>query len=262
MDIVAYQYYYFTTARPPHKNTFRTIRIGTTIIYLSVWLLKFFHNADKCRQYFTPIMLMTGLSVIHLTILFIYNFLRGHYAKSITFILMLCSWVIMCVLAFMFSLFYTKHGPCPREVVNMTFIFLIYQAFATMFGVSTVCVLAYKFNPHLETPAPPDRPASLEELDTLCTRRIPRRKRRGSYSDKSTNPPVPKSPPICAICIQPIYQGQRMTSLGCDHFFHETCIREWFEKSHKCPLCKQTLDNSKSFYGLSHSHPYNVSNSS
>lgn len=32
--------------------------------------------------------------------------------------------------------------------------------------------------------------------------------------------------------------GQRVMLLQCHHVFHEACLREWFQRSVTCPLCR------------------------
>lgn len=45
---------------------------------------------------------------------------------------------------------------------------------------------------------------------------------------------------VCAICIQPLLSGVRITS--CSHFFHGICLRKWLYVQVNCPLCHQKLE--------------------
>ena len=46
------------------------------------------------------------------------------------------------------------------------------------------------------------------------------------------------SPEICIICLDIFSENQNIIKLECDHYFHENCIKEWFEKKTTCPYCK------------------------
>jgi len=43
----------------------------------------------------------------------------------------------------------------------------------------------------------------------------------------------------CAICLEAYQQGEFLTSLRCNHFFHVDCLARWFRRSTQCPLCRQ-----------------------
>lgn len=42
----------------------------------------------------------------------------------------------------------------------------------------------------------------------------------------------------CAICLEPYNQGELLTALRCNHFFHVDCLTGWFQRSTQCPLCR------------------------
>jgi len=42
----------------------------------------------------------------------------------------------------------------------------------------------------------------------------------------------------CAICLEPYNQGELLTALRCNHFFHVDCLTRWFQRSTQCPLCR------------------------
>ena len=46
----------------------------------------------------------------------------------------------------------------------------------------------------------------------------------------------------CSICLEKI-SDEYQSVLKCDHTFHKECIDKWFEKSHRCPLCRNSLFN-------------------
>ena len=43
----------------------------------------------------------------------------------------------------------------------------------------------------------------------------------------------------CAVCIDGVEINKLMIRLDCDHFYCSECIKEWFEKSSSCPLCRR-----------------------
>jgi hypothetical protein len=48
----------------------------------------------------------------------------------------------------------------------------------------------------------------------------------------------------CAICQDPIEQGQQMRILNyCTHSFHTTCIDTWFTTHVTCPTCRHDIRN-------------------
>lgn len=44
----------------------------------------------------------------------------------------------------------------------------------------------------------------------------------------------------CAICLEVYQQGELITELHCQHFFHVSCLTEWLRRSTLCPLCRMS----------------------
>lgn len=42
----------------------------------------------------------------------------------------------------------------------------------------------------------------------------------------------------CSICLDSFAQDAVCVTLICSHFFHQSCLREWFRSSCTCPLCR------------------------
>lgn len=44
----------------------------------------------------------------------------------------------------------------------------------------------------------------------------------------------------CCVCSEDFKDGEDVTKRRCNHIFHTTCIREWFDRSGKttCPECR------------------------
>jgi hypothetical protein len=45
----------------------------------------------------------------------------------------------------------------------------------------------------------------------------------------------------CPICLTDFSEGEICRQLPCDHFFHKTCIDQWFQVSILCPMCKRNI---------------------
>lgn len=46
---------------------------------------------------------------------------------------------------------------------------------------------------------------------------------------------------VCSICLENFEQDDRVRVLTCRHYYHDECIKEWFERSSTCPLCNQDV---------------------
>lgn len=44
---------------------------------------------------------------------------------------------------------------------------------------------------------------------------------------------------ICPICIAVL--SEQVLKTNCNHIFHESCLRQWFEKKQNCPCCRKSL---------------------
>ncbi|XP_044970929.1 RING-H2 finger protein ATL3-like [Hordeum vulgare subsp. vulgare] len=45
----------------------------------------------------------------------------------------------------------------------------------------------------------------------------------------------------CAVCLKDFEVEDRVTTMPCDHYFHQGCISEWLKVSCVCPLCRHAL---------------------
>jgi hypothetical protein len=44
----------------------------------------------------------------------------------------------------------------------------------------------------------------------------------------------------CCVCMEAIRLGEEVTALEhCKHVFHSHCVREWWTRSQRCPLCRR-----------------------
>jgi len=41
----------------------------------------------------------------------------------------------------------------------------------------------------------------------------------------------------CSICCEKLFTTET-EKLKCNHIFHKKCIKEWFERDNRCPLCR------------------------
>ena len=47
---------------------------------------------------------------------------------------------------------------------------------------------------------------------------------------------------VCSICLNEIENNDEYKT-NCNHTFHKKCIDKWFQKSHRCPLCRNSKFN-------------------
>lgn len=47
----------------------------------------------------------------------------------------------------------------------------------------------------------------------------------------------------CVICFDDFQEDDELRVLQCNHYFHDACIRTWFERSVSCPICRRTYNN-------------------
>ena len=47
---------------------------------------------------------------------------------------------------------------------------------------------------------------------------------------------------VCAICCLNYNKGDKVFFLPCSHHFHIPCVLPWFNKNHKCPVCRFDLN--------------------
>jgi hypothetical protein len=46
---------------------------------------------------------------------------------------------------------------------------------------------------------------------------------------------------VCSICLENFENDDNVRLLRCHHVYHNECIKEWFERSSKCPLCNTNV---------------------
>lgn len=49
---------------------------------------------------------------------------------------------------------------------------------------------------------------------------------------------VGKSRRNCVFCLETYQREQIIRVLPCKHYFHYACLRPWFEKNTRCPVCR------------------------
>ena len=47
--------------------------------------------------------------------------------------------------------------------------------------------------------------------------------------------------PLCAVCVEPLKVGHRLSRLLCGHMFHAQCLLTWLEQASSCPTCRYKL---------------------
>lgn len=113
-----------------------------------------------------------------------------------------------------------------------------------------------------EPAARPASPAALAMVDTFSATKadfeMPSRGRTdrsaaGSEGDRQRDREAEASeelaPTTCAVCVEQIYAGQRVSRLACAHVFHARCLLTWLQRADSCPNCRLRLEE-----GYEHSH--------
>ncbi|GAB5355079.1 hypothetical protein AAMO2058_000174900 [Amorphochlora amoebiformis] len=52
----------------------------------------------------------------------------------------------------------------------------------------------------------------------------------------------------CSICLTSYDNGDRLLKLPCNHLFHGDCVACWVEAKHRCPLCRQHINDAEAKY--------------
>ena len=50
--------------------------------------------------------------------------------------------------------------------------------------------------------------------------------------------PPPSQTTICVVCMDHLYDGNKITRLPCHHYFHRACIHQWLSHKKSCPTCR------------------------
>ena len=45
----------------------------------------------------------------------------------------------------------------------------------------------------------------------------------------------------CSICLEEFKKDEELIKIECQHYFHGTCINNWFKTNGTCPLCRLEL---------------------
>lgn len=53
----------------------------------------------------------------------------------------------------------------------------------------------------------------------------------------------------CAICLEMFQEGEMLTLLRCEHYFHMDCVASWMQRAIHCPLCRTCVVEDKAESG-------------
>mmetsp|Transcript_43406 Transcript_43406/g.100037 ORF Transcript_43406/g.100037 Transcript_43406/m.100037 type:complete len:186 (-) Transcript_43406:200-757(-) len=59
-----------------------------------------------------------------------------------------------------------------------------------------------------------------------------------SFDDVQSCLDNPMQPPTCSICLEGFVAGEHLSRPWCQHIFHSACLKEWFHRASRCPLCR------------------------
>jgi hypothetical protein len=62
-----------------------------------------------------------------------------------------------------------------------------------------------------------------------------------TYNPKATVGADDAEEELCVICWSEYVPGEVMTVLPCNHNYHKTCINDWLQRQHRCPVCNGSL---------------------
>ncbi|KAI3944492.1 hypothetical protein MKW92_044976 [Papaver armeniacum] len=46
----------------------------------------------------------------------------------------------------------------------------------------------------------------------------------------------------CAVCLEGIIDGSKISNMPCLHMFHSACLVTWLQESNSCPICRRQVD--------------------
>ncbi|KAI3944489.1 hypothetical protein MKW92_044973 [Papaver armeniacum] len=46
----------------------------------------------------------------------------------------------------------------------------------------------------------------------------------------------------CAVCLEGIIDGSKISNMPCLHMFHSACLVTWLHESNSCPICRRQVD--------------------
>lgn len=53
----------------------------------------------------------------------------------------------------------------------------------------------------------------------------------------------------CAVCLREYEVDDTIRVLGCNHFYHKSCVDPWLRVKSSCPVCRQPIANARDFRG-------------
>ena len=74
-----------------------------------------------------------------------------------------------------------------------------------------------------------------------CIKRITIIKTRTKRYKASIKKVIMEHEKECCICLEPIVVNKPAVKLRCNHYYHDSCIFEWYQNNKTCPLCRENL---------------------
>lgn len=106
---------------------------------------------------------------------------------------------------------------CLQYIMDIEDFYIQYELPATALDF-----LATINNPHSEKHPVPENVLNLFPVVKLDQKQL-------SENDK------------CLICLETFKCNDKALFLSCNHYYHEGCIKRWFEEQNFCPICKQEV---------------------
>ncbi|KAI3944486.1 hypothetical protein MKW92_044970 [Papaver armeniacum] len=51
-----------------------------------------------------------------------------------------------------------------------------------------------------------------------------------------------KDSSCCAVCLEWIIDGSKISNMPCSHMFHYDCLITWLHERNSCPVCRHLVD--------------------
>ncbi|CAD8066643.1 unnamed protein product [Paramecium primaurelia] len=163
---------------------------------------------------------------------------ESKYLNFLAQVIIIRFFILMLNSPFNFNMFQYFQETCDANLLNVMFIMVLsmFLEFIFLYCLLVVIVIA---------------------LPLLCCLSI-YRKGKQLYSIRKLKKYLESIPPhkytglddawmkedkICCICMQEYVHNENILQLPCSgqHQFHESCVRNWFDVSNSCPICRQQL---------------------
>jgi hypothetical protein len=159
--------------------------------------------------------------------------MRGGSADGVVeaAVLALASWGMIAISVLIALAVYCACGQCCTEHVDASYPGARHDG--------RLGILRRSTRPGGDEPlARPASPAALAMVDTFSAALVDLKVSSRGRTDVGSEEPAP----TCAVCVEHIDVGQRVSRLACGHIFHARCLLTWLQRADSCPNCRLRLE--------------------